>query len=195
MKIVLYTDELTYDISKYTTSAQIQLGLFAPYQSAMIDLKIPLEIIPFALPHYADTATIDLDAWIVISDFIELEAVERAIFLGRLTAVTYGVEASSDKESPGLITAPVISITAQSFLAPLSESQLYLSAKQQLSGHIYDVQGYSRLLQSAIKSAFSTSRNVGSVLSTIYQYLSAAYRLPKTLADGASLDAIPIYRA
>lgn len=192
MKIKLYTDELIYDISTYTTSAQIQLGLFAPYQSAMIDLKIPLEMIPFALPHYADTATIDLDAWIVISDFIELEAVERAIFLGRLTAVTYGVEASSDKESAGLITAPLISMTAQSFLAPLSESQLYLSAKQQLSGHIYDVQAYGRLLQSAIKSAFHTSRNVGSVLSTIYQYLSAAYRLPKTLAGGASLDAIPI---
>jgi len=192
MKIKLYTDELIYDISAYTTSAQIQIGLYAPYQSAMIDLKIPLEMIPFALPHYADTATIDLDAWIVISDFIELEAVERAIFLGRLTAVSYGVEASSDKESAGLITAPLISMTAQSFLAPISESQLYLSAKQQLSGHIYDVQAYGRLLQSTVKSAFHTSRNVGSVLSTIYQYLSAAYRLPKTLADGASLDAIPI---
>jgi len=192
MKIKLYTDELIYDISAYTTSAQIQIGLYAPYQSAMIDLKIPLEMIPFALPHYADTATIDLDAWIVISDFIELEGAERAIFLGRLTAVTYGVEASSDKESSGLITAPLISITAQSFLAPISESQLYLSAKQQLSGHIYDVQAYGRLLQRTIKSAFNTSRNVGSVLASIYQYLSAAYRLPKTLAGGASLDAIPI---
>jgi hypothetical protein len=190
MKIKLYTDEEIFDISKYTTSAQVELGLFAPYQSAMIDCQIPLEMIPHALPHHKDTATIDLDAWVVVSDTVE--ATERAIFLGRLTAISYGVEASSAKESAGLISAPLISITAQSFLAPLSESQLYLSAKQRLSGHIYDVNDYGRLLQRAIKSAFNTSRNVGSVLRTLYTQLSAPYRLPKTLAGGASLDAIPI---
>jgi hypothetical protein len=67
-----------------------------------------------------------------------------------------------------------------------------LSAKQRLSGHIYDVNDYGRLLQRAIKSAFNNSRNVGSVLRTLYTQLSAPYRLPKTLAGGASLDAIPI---
>lgn len=190
MKIKLYTDREVFDISPYVTSSQVQLGLYAPYQSASVDAKIPLEMIPLALPHHGDTATIDLDAWVVISDTVDV-VVERAIFLGRLTAISYGVEASSDKESAGLISAPLISITAQSFLAPLSESQLYLSAKQRLSGHIYNVNDYGRLLQRAIKSAFNASRNVGQVLHTIYQFLSASYRLPQTLAGGASLNAIP----
>jgi hypothetical protein len=192
MKIRLYTDDFEYDITQYCTDAQVQIGLYAPYQTAQIGARIPYEMVRVALPHYLDTGAIDLDTWIMISDHIEHEGTERAIFLGRISAVAYGIEAHSEKELAGLVTAPMISISAQSFLAPLIESQLYLSAKQSLSGHIYDVRSYGQLLQRSIKSAFNQSRNVGSVLRTLYGHLARPYRLPRTLAGGATLDAIPI---
>lgn len=192
MIIQLYTDDHEYDITQYCTDAQVQIGLYAPYQTAQIGARIPYEMVRTALPHYLDTGAIDLDTWIMISDHIEHEGTERAVFLGRISAVTYGIEAHSEKELAGLVTAPLISISAQSFLAPLIESQLYLSAKQSLSGHIYDVKSYGQLLQRSIKSAFNQSRNVGSVLRTLYGHLARPYRLPKTLAGGATLDAIPV---
>ena len=192
MDIKLYTDKEIFDITGYCTSVQVQIGIYAPYQNATVDVKIPLELVRDALPHYEETATIDLDTWMVISDHIEYEGVQRTIFLGRLTAVSYGVEALTEKESAGIISAPLISITAQSFIAPLIESQLYLSAKQHLKGHIYEVKSYGRLLKSAISSAFRNKRNVGRVLHTLYNTLSKPYRLPNTLADGRSLDAIPV---
>ena len=192
MNIKLYTDKEIYDITGYCTSVQVQIGLYAPYQNASVDVKVPLELIRDVLPHYEETAAIDLDTWIVISDHIEHEGVQRAIFLGRLTAVSYGVEADSAKESAGIISTPLISITAQSFIAPLIESQLYLSAKQHLKGHIYEVNSYGRLLKSAISSAFRNKRNVGRVLHTLYSTLSRPYRLPDTLASGKSLKAIPV---
>jgi len=192
MNIKLYTDKETFDITEYCTSVQVQIGLYAPYQNASVDVKIPLELIRDALPHYEDTATIDIDTWMVISDHIEYEGVQRAIFLGRMTAISYGVEALTEKESAGIISTPLISITAQSFIAPLVESQLYLSAKQHLKGHIYEVNSYGRLLKNAISSAFSNKRNVGRVLHTLYNTLSKPYRLPDTLAGGRSLDAVPV---
>jgi len=192
MNIKLYTDKEIFDITGYCTSVQVQIGLYAPYQNASVDVKVPLELIREVLPHYEETAAIDLDTWIVISDHIEHEGVQRAIFLGRLTAVSYGVEADSAKESAGIISTPLISITAQSFIAPLIESQLYLSAKEQLRGHIYEVNSYGRLLKSAISSAFRNKRNVGKVLHTLYSTLSRPYRLPDTLASGKSLQAIPV---
>ena len=192
MNIKLYTDKEIFDLTEYCTSVQVQIGLYAPYQNASVDVKVPLELIRDVLPHYKETATIDLDTWIVISDHIEHEGVQRAVFLGRLTAISYGVEADSDKESAGLISAPLISITAQSFIAPLIESQLYLSAKQHLKGHIYEVNSYGRLLKNAISSAFKNKRNVGRVLKTLYSTLSSPYRLPETLAGGESLKAIPV---
>tara|TARA_Y100000592_G_scaffold10880_1_gene15441 strand:- start:31125 stop:32546 length:1422 start_codon:yes stop_codon:yes gene_type:complete len=192
MNIKLYTDKEIFDITGYCTSVQVQIGLYAPYQNASVDVKVPLELIRDVLPHYEETAAIDLDTWIVISDHIEHEGVQRAIFLGRLTAVSYGVEADSAKESAGIISTPLISITAQSFIAPLVESQLYLSAKEQLRGHIYEVNSYGRLLKSAISSAFRNKTNVGRVLGTLYSTLSKPYRLPKTLASGKSLQAIPV---
>ena len=192
MNIKLYTDKEIFDITGYCTSVQVQIGLYAPYQNASVDVKVPLELIRDVLPHYEGTAAIDLDTWIVISDHIEHEGVQRAIFLGRLTAVSYGVEADSARESAGIISTPLISITAQSFIAPLIESQLYLSAKEQLRGHIYEVNSYGRLLKSAISSAFSNKRNVGRVLHTLYSKLSSPYRLPKTLAGARSLNAVPV---
>lgn len=192
MNIKLYTDKEIFDITGYCTSVQVQIGLYAPYQNASVDVKVPLELIRDVLPHYEETAAIDLDTWIVISDHIEHEGVQRAIFLGRLTAVSYGVEADSAKESAGIISTPLISITAQSFIAPLIESQLYLSAKEQLRGHIYEVNSYGRLLKRAISSAFRNKRNVGRVLHTLYSKLSSPYRLPETLAGGRSLNAVPV---
>lgn len=192
MNIKLYTDKEIFDITGYCTSVQVQIGLYAPYQNASVDVKVPLELIRDVLPHYEETAAIDLDTWIVISDHIEHEGVQRAIFLGRLTAVSYGVEADSAKESAGIISTPLISITAQSFIAPLIESQLYLSAKEQLRGHIYEVNSYGRLLKRAISSAFRNKTNVGRVLHTLYSTLSSPYRLPKTLARGRSLSAVPV---
>tara|TARA_Y100001937_G_scaffold128535_1_gene205708 strand:+ start:3204 stop:4625 length:1422 start_codon:yes stop_codon:yes gene_type:complete len=192
MNIKLYTDKEIFDITGYCTSVQVQIGLYAPYQNASVDVKVPLELIRDVLPHYEETAAIDLDTWIVISDHIEHEGVQRAIFLGRLTAVSYGVEADSAKESAGIISTPLISITAQSFIAPLIESQLYLSAKEQLRGHIYEVNSYGRLLKRAISSAFRNKTNVGRVLHTLYNKLSSPYRLPETLAGGRSLNAVPV---
>tara|TARA_Y100000114_G_scaffold81963_1_gene75671 strand:- start:3479 stop:4873 length:1395 start_codon:yes stop_codon:yes gene_type:complete len=183
---------MVFDLTEYCVSVQVEIGINAPYQSASVDIKVPLELIRDVLPHYEETATIDLDTWIVISDHIEHEGVKRAVFLGRLTAVSYGVEADNTIESAGIISTPLISITAQSFIAPLIESQLYLSAKQELKGHIYEVNSYGRLLKRATSSAFKNKTNVGKVLKTLYDTLSNPYRLPETLAGGKSLDAVPV---
>ena len=119
-KINLYTDEEIYDVTPYATSYMIQCGLFAPYQNAQISLSIPLHQLSQALPYRNEReAAIDLDAWLVISDYVDHDPPDRTVFLGRLSAVSYGVEARDD----GMIASSEVTLAATSFLTPMIESQ------------------------------------------------------------------------
>jgi hypothetical protein len=188
--VTLYTDERAYEITKYTTAIDLQEMITAPYHQAQITLQIPLHEQSEALPYYEDTGAIDLDSWLVVSEWIEREGVERAIFLGRLNAVSYGIEALSDPDLAGLVASPEINITAGSFIAPLTESQVYLSGKPLLSGHIYELKSFGRLLKRVLSRVLSS--DVGSVLRALYNEFAPHYRLPETLAGGAQLSALPV---
>ena len=183
-EVILYTDERTYDVTPFTTSFQIQLSLTAPYEQALIELMIPAHLQHELIPFYEETGAIDLDTWVVIRENIELK--KRAIFCGRLSAVSYGVSANEE----GLVEAAPLQLNFTTWLAPLIESQIYLSATPLINGHIYEIQSYGRLLQSTLSSVFEN--NIGEVLRTVYNHLSPAYRFPKTLAGGARLSSVPI---
>lgn len=185
--ITLYTDHQTYDVTPYVMSYQIQTTLTTPYESALISLKIPTHLQGAILPFYRDTGAIDLDAWVTVRDSKDtLDLNPRVIFCGRMSAVSYG-ETVSDE---GLVEASNIELNFSSWLAPLMESQIYLSGKSLLDGHIYDIQDYGRLLKRTLSSVFN--RDIGGVLRTLYNELSPSYRFPLTLAGGASLSQIPI---
>jgi len=186
--VTLYTDERAYEITEYTTAIDLQEMITAPYHQAQITLQIPLHEQSEALPYYEDTGAIDLDSWLVVSE--QVDGARRAIFLGRLSAVSYGVEALSEPDLAGMVAAPEINITAGSFIAPLTESQVYLSGKPLLSGHIYELKAFGRLLKRVLSRV--SSSDVGSVLRALYNEFSPHYRLPETLAGGAKLSALPV---
>ncbi len=188
--VTLYTDERSYTLTDYTTMIDLQEMITAPYHQAQITLQIPLHEQSEALPYYEDTGAVNLDAWLIVSEWIEREGVERAVFLGRLSAVSYGIEALSDPDLAGLIASPEITLTAGSFIAPLIESQVYLSGKPLLSGHVYSLKPFGRLLKGILSRVLRS--DVGSVLRALYNEFSPHYRLPKTLAGGAKLSALPV---
>jgi len=183
IEINIYTDSKIYDITNYTTQYNVQLSVMSPYESAQVEVRVPYnlehEILPFKGAAY------DLNSWLVIKE----ESV--AIFWGRVTDTSYGLVVEGE-EAPALVAGDVIRLTCQSWVSVLQQGQISLSGK--LVGapnHIFNLKSWAAKLKGILSAPFQ-NRNVGGVLRKLFNYFAPNYRLPKTLAGGTDLSAIPV---
>ena len=178
MKLVLYTDDTTHDVTLFTRSLMLTRSIRAPYEQLRAELQIPAEhrdILPLS-----STGVIDLDLWGVLMEG------ERALFVGRLQNTSSGLEVVTDEREGGIIRSRPIQLSFGSWLTPLIEGEIYLTGQGQVEGHILDLAAFGRRFRALSHNLLST-RNVGQVLDNWWSELSPSYRLPKTLLNGISL--------
>ena len=95
MRIVLYSDTESLDITEHTQEVTFNNSIFEPYGSANIYLKLPLPLLFDTLP-MTSQGSFDLNSWCCIYDKVKKDSRERAVFLGCLTNINTGI--SSDSE-------------------------------------------------------------------------------------------------
>lgn len=191
MKITLYTDTEARDLTRHATAVAWTTSTRAPYLNASVTLAAPFALLDDLAP--AGEGALSLDGWIAVSDTPEGEAVERALFVGPLTGASYTFSAESSAGMEGLRRLDALTLTAGSMLHYMSEAQLTLSARPTAAppGHIYTLQTWAATMRALITAPFS-GPYIGAALARTFSTLAAPYRLPRTLAGGLSLSAIPI---
>lgn len=178
MNATLYTDTSTHDLTPYLTGLTLTHTLSAPYMRADLTLALDARLSP---PYpLAETGAPNLDAWLVVRD-----QSGRALHLGPITAISESTGAGAE----GTLSRRV-RIAASSPQHTLERANLVLTARAVDAAGAYDLKAWGPRLRELIKAPFQANA-VGAVLQRSYNVLAAPYRLPLTLADGASLTAIP----
>ena len=178
MNATLYTDTSTHDLTPYLTGLTLTHTLSAPYMRADLTLALDARLSP---PYpLAETGAPNLDAWLVVRD-----QSGRALHLGPITAISESTSAGAE----GTLSRRV-RIAASSPQHTLERANLVLTARAVDAAGAYDLKAWGPRLRELIKAPFQANA-VGAVLQRSYNVLAAPYRLPLTLADGASLTAIP----
>lgn len=187
MRVILYTDNYTREITKYTINVSITRTILEPYESARIECVIPAEISDDVLPRVSGTGAYDLSPWVVIYDTASTESIERAQFIGRLASVNSGFYAVTNEEGHGMIRARSVQLRCEGWLYSMREGQIYLSSQSTIDGHILDLDRYGERFRNLASLPFETP-NVGAVLSRFFEELAPSYRLPLTLEDGRNFE-------
>lgn len=180
MRAELYTDTARHDLTRYLTSLTLTRSISAPYASAELVLATDAHRPP---PYLTTTTTgaPSLDAWAVISD-----DEGRALHIGPLVNISESIMRGGE----GTLSR-TLRLSIASPLHTLERATIALSAKSVNAAGVYDLKAWGPRLRALIKAPFS-SNQIGAVLARTYDTLAATYRLPLTLANGATLDAIPV---
>lgn len=184
MKIVLYTDDEIINLTPWSSSYSITRSIMSTYETAQIELIIPVELQEEVLPTYGEGA-FSLDCWIVIYDN-DPEEKERAQFWGPLTNYTHGVEAIES----GLILSKHISLNCQSWLYPLEQGQIFLSSNSPNKDHILDINSFWKRFKELGNLPFKNN-NIGEVMTRFFVEIAESYRAPLQL-DNKRLSNIKI---
>lgn len=177
MRIVLYSDTESLDITEHTQEVTFNNSIFEPYGSANIYLKLPLPLLFDTLP-MTSQGSFDLNSWCCIYDKVKKDSRERAVFLGCLTNINTGI--SSDSE--GHLKSSNVSLSFDTWLHPLRVNEIFLSANSPLEGHILDLEAFGERFRKLASIPLNTY-NVGDVLEEFFKEFSKLYRLPKTLSS------------
>jgi hypothetical protein len=177
MRIVLYSDTESLDITEHTQEVTFNNSIFEPYGSANIYLKLPLPLLFNTLP-MSSKGTYNLNSWCCIYDKLNEDSRERAVFLGCLTSINTGI--SSDNE--GHLKSSTVSLSFDTWLHPLRDNEIFLSANSPLEGHILDLKDFGERFRKLASIPLNTY-NVGDVLEEFFKEFSKLYRLPSTLSN------------
>lgn len=187
MRLIVYTDEKTHELSQWVTRVSLTRSTLEPYESANVDLLIPFDLM-FEIFPSVSTGAQDLDLWILLFAPFPGQQRERAQFIGRVTGIISGARALSQEMGEGMLKTQTLSLSCESWLQPARGGQIYLSGKSPIKGHVLNVNTAGARFQALSDLPFKT-RNVGAILSPFWREYAQFYRLPKTLLGGPTLAA------
>lgn len=176
----LYTETQQRDLTPFVVSINTTNTTRAPYQRATLNLKIPFKLIKDVIP--LRNNTYDLDAWIILKDEGD------CFFFGKTSGMNTGITVKEE----GLHETIPFSISVESFLYPMMTGQTFLSGLNVgLDGHIFDLKAWGPTLSNIMTAPFET-RHVGKVFETLFHELSHYYKIPPTIAENTTLEAVKI---
>lgn len=177
----LYSDDRILDLAPFLD----QMVLTRSTSDEEADLRCR---VPWGMLSEQD---LSLDWWLLLRR--EDQGVEGpALFLGRVTAISWGVRAATGETPEGGRVAIPVLIRAESWLSPMKRGQIFLSGRGVgAPGHVYDLRSWGPTMREILSAPF-TSNNVGEVLARLFDRFAPHYRLPSTIAGGASFSSLPV---
>ena len=177
----LYSDDRILDLAPFLD--QLILNRSTSDEGADLRCRVPWGML--------SDQDLSLDWWLLLRR-AEQGIEGPALFLGRVVSISWGVRAATG-EAPegGHVAIPVI-IRAESWLSPMKRGQIYLSGRGVgAPGHVYDLRSWGPAMREILSAPF-TSNNVGEVLNKLFNRFAPHYRLPSTIAGGASFKSLPV---
>lgn len=189
MKVEIYTDTLARELTGHVTGVTWTASTRAPYLNASVTLAAPFALLDEIAP--AGEGALNLNAWLVVRELVA--GAERAVFAGPVTSYNYTLSADSGAGLEGLRRLDALTISASSPLHAMTEAQIALSARavDAPPGHIYTLSTWAPIMRELITTPFS-GPYLGAALARLFERLATPYRLPLTLARGASLAGLPV---